>query len=432
MHQHREALGLEPLAATRRARLLHHELSQLLAHAVGRRLAVAALDVFQDSVPSRFVLAVPLLAVVLKREFPARRSLEQHLARGRGQVFPGGVQVELEGAGETWENDLAEIAAGLAPGEHHTFEQRQARVSQHELGIHLAPGPQPGTLGTRAERGVKRELARLELGQREPARGTGVALGEERRFRASRPSPVTRDFHSAVRSPERRLDRVRQAAAVGLAHRKSVDHDGDVVVLPAIQLGHLGQVVRHAVDAHAYEALFARRFEHIAKLTLAPAHQRRQYLDLRPLGPLEHQVGDLRCTLALDRRAVLRTVRGAEPRPQQAQVVVDLGNSADRGAGVVAGRLLLDRDRRGQALDRVYVGLFHEPEKLAGVRGQRFDVAPLAFGVDGVERERRLAGARQSRDDGEAVPRDLDGDVLEVVLAGAPHDQRIARHRLVG
>src|SRR5207249_11489098 len=128
---------------------------------------------------------------------------------------------------------------------------------------------QPGTLGTRAERGVKRELARLELGQREPALGTGVALGEERRFRASRPSPVTRDFHSAVRSPERRLDRVRQAAAVGLAHRKSVDHDGDVVVLPAIQLGHLGQVVRHAVDAHAYEALFARRFEHIAKLTLA-------------------------------------------------------------------------------------------------------------------------------------------------------------------
>src|SRR3989449_3733113 len=43
-------------------RSLHHELSQLLAHAVGRRLAVAALDVLQDPVPSRFVLAVPLLA----------------------------------------------------------------------------------------------------------------------------------------------------------------------------------------------------------------------------------------------------------------------------------------------------------------------------------------------------------------------------------
>src|SRR5207248_9866566 len=73
VHQHREALGLEPLAAARRARLLQHELSQLLAHAVGRRLAVATLDVFQDSVPSRLVLPVPLLTVVLKREFLAGR-----------------------------------------------------------------------------------------------------------------------------------------------------------------------------------------------------------------------------------------------------------------------------------------------------------------------------------------------------------------------
>src|SRR2546425_3742674 len=44
-------------------------------------------------------------------------------------------------------------------------------------------------------------------GQREAALGTGVALGEERRFRASRPSPLPRDFHGAVRSLERRLDR---------------------------------------------------------------------------------------------------------------------------------------------------------------------------------------------------------------------------------
>src|SRR3989449_9596216 len=131
-------------------RSLHHELSQLLAHAVGRRLAVAPLDVLQDPVPSRFVLAVPLLAVVLEREFPARRSLEQHLARGRGQVLPGRVQVELEGAGETRKNDLAEVAAGLAPGEHHAFENRQARIAQPELGGHLAPGPQPGALGARA------------------------------------------------------------------------------------------------------------------------------------------------------------------------------------------------------------------------------------------------------------------------------------------
>jgi hypothetical protein len=50
-------------------------------------------------------------------------------------------------------------------------------------------------------------------------------------------------------------------------------------------------------------------------------------------------------------------------------------------------RLLVDRDRRRQALDEVDVGLVHLAEELAGVGRQRLDVAALALGVDRVERE---------------------------------------------
>ena len=99
-------------------------------------------------------------------------------------------------------------------------------------------------------------------------------------------------------------------------------------------------------------------------------------------------------------------------RPQQAQVVVDLGDRADRRARVARRRLLVDRDRRRQALDRVDVRLVHLAEELARVGAQRLDVAALALGVDRVERERRLARPGQARDDHERVARQGERDVL--------------------
>ncbi len=43
----------------------------------------------------------------------------------------------------------------------------------------------------------------------------------------------------------------------------------------------------------------------------------------------------------------------------------------------------------------------------------------LAFGIDGVERERRLAGTRQAGDHRQRVARDVDIDSLEIMLARA-------------
>ena len=126
---------------------------------------------------------------------------------------------------------------------------------------------------------------------------------------------------------------------------------------------------------------------------------------------------------------MLGAARDADARVQQAQVVVDLGDGADGGARVVRGRLLLDRDRRRQAFDVVDVGLLHHRQELPRVRGQRFDVAALAFGVQRVERERRLARARQSRDHDQLVARQVEVDVLEVVRAGAADLDLVCRHR---
>ena len=125
------------------------------------------------------------------------------------------------------------------------------------------------------------------------------------------------------------------------------------------------------------------------------------------------------------RTAVVGAVRHAGAGPEEAQVVVDLGDGADGGARVVAGGLLLDRDGGREALDGVHVGLLHQPEELPGVGRQRLDVAPLPLGVDRVEGERRLARAGEPGDDRE---RGSGGCVTEMFLRLCSRAPRTTRN----
>jgi hypothetical protein len=124
-----------------------------------------------------------------------------------------------------------------------------------------------------------------------------------------------------------------------------------------------------------------------------------------------------------------------DARPQQAHVIVDLGDGGDGRARVLRRGLLLDRDRRREPVDLVDVGLLHHLEELARIGRERFDIASLALGIDRVEGERRLARARQPREHDELVARDRQVDVLEVVLAraadgdDAPLEGGQGRHR---
>ena len=113
---------------------------------------------------------------------------------------------------------------------------------------------------------------------------------------------------------------------------------------------------------------------------------------------------------------------------EQAQVVVDLGDRAHGGARVLAGGLLLDRDRRRKPLEQVHVRLVHLPEELAGVGGQRLHVAALPLGVEGVKGQGGLARAGQAGEDDEFVAGQVNRDVLQVVHARAPDAQELRLH----
>src|SRR5690606_40288661 len=102
-----------------------------------------------------------------------------------------------------------------------------------------------------------------------------------------------------------------------------------------------------------------------------------------------------------------------------------LGDRADRRAGVLAGRLLVDGDRGRQALDEVDVGLVHLAEELAGVGRQRLDVTPLALGEDRVEGEARLARAGKAGEYDQSRSEEVKRAGLEVGLSCTTHDQAV-------
>ncbi len=228
---------------------------------------------------------------------------------------------------------------------------------------------------------------------------------------------------------ERGLHGLREPAAHPLLHDQTIDHDADVVADVLVQLRKLlVQCVLSPVDLYPGEALLADVLEDVLVPALLPADDGRldheADVGLQP----HHLIDDLLLALPFDGPPADPAVGMAYPRKKQAQVVVDLRHGAHRGARIARGRLLVDGYGRRQSLDGVDVRLVHLPQELAGVGGQAFDIAALAFGVDGVEGETRFARAGQTGDDYERVAREGKRDVLEVVLPGPRDDDAISAH----
>src|SRR5450432_3650040 len=424
VHANGERVRLESSTATLGTRRLDHELLELFAHAVGRSFVVAALHVREHALPRALEIAARRARLDAELRLLAGGSVQNQRARFRGKRTPRRVEIELELLRQRGEDRLAQMPARLTPREDDALEDRDARVAEDELFGHFVLHAESAAARAGTEGRIERELPRLELGEREPARRAAVALGEELRGAGV----VAHNVDDAVGEAERRLERVGQPAPVFCARHQAIDDHGDAVVVLLAQLGRRRQLDRLSIDDRAHEALLARHLEEILELALATAHERREHLDARALRPRQHRVGNLRCALALHGFSARRTVGRAGAGVEQAQVVVDFGDGANGRARIVAGGFLLDRDGGGQPLDRVDVGLLHQPQKLARVRGQRLDVPALPLRVDRVEREGRFPGSRESGNDGELVPRDRDVDVSKIVLAGAAHNQFFFGH----
>jgi len=197
------------------------------------------------------------------------------------------------------------------------------------------------------------------------------------------------------------------------------------VLFVAVQLDFVVEREHFAIHARAHKAGLADFLQYCLVGAFPFAHHRRQDQEAAAFRQREDGIHDFLRGLALDRPAADRAVGNAHAGEQQAQVVVDFRDRADRGAGVVRGALLVDGNGRREAFDGVHVGFVHLPEELAGVSGERFHIAALTFGEDRVECQRGFAGTGQAGQDDQFVARDFHGDIFEVVFARADDAQVI-------
>ncbi len=306
----------------------------------------------------------------------------------------------------------------LRPRVERSLGDRQRRVGHDQLGVDDALEAEAVAALAGAVRRVEREDPRLDLRHRSAAVEAREALGVD--LLVASLGVLDRD--QPVGELRGRLDRLREALADALLHHQAVDHDRDVVLVLLVELDLLVEPPKLAVDHRPRVALRAHLGQHPPVLALAPADDGRHHHEALALLDREHAIGDLLEGLALDGLAAVVAVGLADPGPQQAQVVVDLGDRADRRARVARSRLLVDRDRGREALDRVDVRLLHQAQELARVRRERLDIAALSLRVEGVERQARLTRPREARDHDQGIARKLEIDALQVVRPGPRDD----------
>ena len=419
--------AIQPAAAAIHARPHAAVLGEFLAHRRRFGFAIAALEVRQDAFPRVRTLRGRAFRVdVAELDLLLAAAPEQRVAHGLGQVVPGRLDVEPEMTGQRLDQ-LEVVRVAPVPTAHRATREREAGVDDHARRIEELLLAQAAARAARAIGIVEREQPRLEFGQAVAADRASETVREHERLALG--FVVECEACGSLCQVQRRLERFRQPLLRIRPHLEPVDDGLDRVAAPAVELGQHIEFEQPAVDARAHEPLAAQVLEHFDVFTFAVVHDRREQQHARVLRQRQHLVDHLRDGLRREVLPVFGAARHACARIQHAQVVVDLGDGAHGRARIVRRRFLFDRDRGGQALDVVDVGFLHHREKLPRIGGERLDVAALAFRIDGVERERRLARARQPGDHDQAVAGQVEVDVAQVVGACAadPDDVHFAR-----
>ncbi len=366
------------------------------------------------------------------------------------EVGPWHVEANTGLARRTFQLGKLSPVVRLGPRLDRAFVDRFGGVRHHEAHVELDDVAEPVARRAGTKRVVEREQARL---RRLVGDAAGAAFEALREVKALAGVGVHRE-RGAAAFAVRRLDGVRQAAAEIAFDAEAVDDHFEASA--RFQRGGINLLEHHGADNRTFSdqqpaepaapqrlERFGRRVECLAggcvrlvdRLPLvgdrrieSPArigHDRDLEAYQQPRAgqfaePSRHDLGRLADHL----QAALPAEGAADSGKQQPHVVVDFGGRADRRTRIADAVLLADRDGRTDALDPIDVRLFHPLEELPRVGGERLDVAALPFGVDRVERQRRLSRAADTRDDDQLAVRQGDVDVLEVVRPGALDDER--------
>ena len=158
---------------------------------------------------------------------------------------------------------------------------------------------------------------------------------------------LDRDDDHSLGELEGQVQALRQTRPDALADHQPVDDGLHVVDLVLGKLrGLIGDFDGLAVDPRPDQPRAADRLEHLRVVPLSPSNQGREQDHFPSLGKAQHVGDHLFRRLAMDRQAAFRAERRAQPGEEQTQIIVDLGDRADRTPRACLSRLLVDGHRR--------------------------------------------------------------------------------------
>ncbi len=295
------------------------------------------------------------------------------------------------------------------------------RIGDDELGDEAELATQSATGAARALGVVEGEVARREFLEGVAADFAGERLAEGEFAPRGVGGFLREDDGAILAFAEGEFEGVGKAAALVDTGDEAVDHEIDADFLRAGAGGQkLGviEIFDFAVEADALKAALAQTRKFVAEDGRFRTQRGGEQHDAFA-GDFTEDAGDVVVEgTEDDATAVLGATLLAVERPEEAGVVGYLGDGGDGAAGRAAAGALLDGEDGRQAMDKIDVRTLELLQDLAGLGGERLHVFPVALGVDGVEGERRLAGAGRTGDDHELAARDAQLEVLQVVLTG--------------
>ena len=219
-------------------------------------------------------------------------------------------------------------------------------VRNHQIQVEFHAVAQARALRAGAEGIVEGKAARFDLLDADAAVRAGEMLAEMQRLGLRRALgcaiplllwSLHLHVHQAVSLGKRLLQRFGQALLNALLHHQAVHEDLDVVLDVLVERDVLGQLVKISIDAHPHKAALFRMLQQLFMTALLAAHHRGEQLQTRALRQFHQLVHHLVHRLLHDGLAAVRTVRDADPRVQQAEIVIDLGDRPHGRARVAVG-----------------------------------------------------------------------------------------------
>ncbi len=454
---HGQDFRFEPSAFAHIAKLRAHVGLDAVADEFAFTFGEQPLQVRQHALERTADGVLAARAPEIKIHLGLARAVQQDLFEIVRQVFPGRFQADVEMRGNGAEHGLVINVHPLArptPRLHRAVLERlfrvgydQAFVENHLLAEAVADraGARRGVEGKMFRRGRivafargrAAHLVRVQcLGPFSGVEGRGSRVESRTRFRAldSRLSTLDRRLvqreHHALTPAQRGFNRIAQPHADFVINHQPVHDRLDGVKFLFVELDARvgGEFDEFAVHPGAHEPLAREAFDYVAELAFLPADDGREQHHAGLGRQREDFVHDIAGGLGDDGHAGVRAMRFADVGVQQAEVIVYFRGGGDDRARAGAGTALFDGDGRRQALDEIHLRLLHLVEELPGVGGEAFDVFALALGIDGVESERRFAAPAQAGDDHQLVARDVQREVLEIMLTRAADTDEFLAH----